>query len=158
MRFALALLLFGCGGPVEPESGWQPLHGAAYVTKNFGFTFYWVGPYGKYQTPEETGVEIDRLFWVEWCPAYEARWGFGLSRQQRQAALQRVSIQLFADWRIPGRGDPGYTMGIWWPWDHQIDSAMGAAMHWDAGMNRWSEGLQNLIHEWSHVFQGEYHP
>lgn len=157
MRYALALLLLSCGGPVQEEHGWQPLQGTSFVTPKYGLTFWWVGPAGKYATPEIAADEIDRLLY-EWFQIYEARFGFGLSRFSRQEYLQRIEIQLFADWKVPGNGDPGHTLGIWWPWEHQIDSAMLAPYHWDAGLNRWSEGLENLMHEWTHVFQGAYHP
>jgi len=150
------LFAIGCGGVIPEETGWRPLTGTPYVTKRHGLTFWWVGPGGKYSTPEEASDDIDRIF-LEWCPIYEARWGFALSRQQREAHLQRIDIQLFSGQKVRGNGQEGHVLGIWWPWEHQIDTAMAAPYHWDAGMNRWSEGLENLIHEWSHVFQGAYH-
>lgn len=156
MRYAVALLLVSCGGPVEKSHGWQPLHGDQYITPKYDLTFYWVGAAGAYQTPEQAAQAIDAAYF-EWQSLYEARWGYALDRFQRQQAIQRISIQLFADWRVPGNGDPGHTLGIWWPWERQIDSAMLAPYHRDLGLDRWSEGLENLMHEWSHVLQGDYH-
>lgn len=151
------MLLSSCGGVDETEVGWRPLHGTPHVAPKTGFTFYWVGPSGKYLTPEQTATEIDTLFF-DWCAVYEARWGFGLSRDQRKNHLQRIKIQLFQGNEIPGKSAKDHEIGIYWPWEHQVDVAMDAAHHWDRGLNMWSEGLQVLRHEWSHVFQGAYHP
>lgn len=156
LRFSI-LFILGCGGVVEQDVGWRPLEGDPYVTPKYGLTFYWVGPGGKYQTPEETASAIDAIV-IEWHQIYEARWGFSLSRDQRVAAIRRVDIQLFQSWKIRGNGHPGHTYGIWWPWQHQIDVAMATPAHLDTGLNVWSEGLQVLRHEWSHVLQGAYHP
>ena len=140
------------------EFGWRPLTGTAYITPKHGLVFCWVGPGGKYLTPEQTADEIDKIL-DEWFPIYEARWGFGLSRDQRRDHLQRITIQLFQGERVRGNSDNPelHTLGIYWPWQFQIDAAMAAPKHTDGGLNIPSEGLQVLRHEWCHVFQGAYH-
>ena len=156
---SVVTLLLSCGGVGEKDHGWQPLHGTSYVTPKYGITFYWVGPGGKYQTPEEVSSAIDELI-PDWYQIYEKKFGFALSREQRLSMIQRIDIQLFRGSAI--RGNTGSwsvdTLGIWWPWNHQIDVAMAAPYHWDTGLDVWSEGLQVLRHEWTHVLQGEYHP
>lgn len=156
---ALSLLLLSCGGPADKPHGWQPLHGSQHVTPKYGLTFYWVGAAGAYQTMEEAAKAIDAAYF-EWQGLYEAKWGYAIDRFRRQQAIQRISIQLFASSAIIGNTSDWSvdTLGIYWPWQHQVDVAMAAPLHWDAGMECWSEGLQVLRHEWSHVLQGAYHP
>lgn len=159
MRYALALLLVSCGGPADKPHGWQPLHGTPYVTPKYGLTFYWVGAAGAYQVPEDASKAIDAIYF-EWQNMYLSRWDSNLYPFQVHRAIQRVSIQLFASSAIIGNTSDWSvdTLGIYWPWHSQIDVAMMAPLHWDAGMNCWSEGLQVLRHEWTHVLEGEYHP
>ncbi len=159
MKYTLTLLLASCGGPADKPHGWQPLRGDLHVTPKYDLTFYWVGAAGAYQTPGEAALAIDQAY-LEWQGMYLSRWGGTLYPHQLQQAMRRITIQLFASSAVVGNTSDWSvdTLGIYWPWQDQIDVAMAAPMHWDAGMNCWSEGLQVLRHEWTHVLQGEYHP
>lgn len=161
MRVALAALLIplSCMQADGPEYGWRPLEGARHETPKHKLVFYWTGPGGIHATPESAAAQIDVLL-DEWHQLYEARWGYNLNRWQRRDHLRLFSIQLFQGERVRGNNPDGdtHTFGIYWPWQRQIDAALAAPRHWDSGMNVWSSGLQVLRHEWSHVFQGAYHP
>ena len=157
MRTLLVLVLAGCGGPIEPEIGWRPLMGEEHLTPKKGISFWWCGPCGSYTTPEEVGKAIDDLY-VEWLALDLERFGGNLSPSARLSAIQRIDIQLVNDWKVSGNGHDGYTMGIYWPWQHQIDIALAGPLRLDPWWGMLSEGLQGLRHEWSHVLHGAYHP
>jgi hypothetical protein len=154
-----AVAASGCSGPIDEEYGWQPLHGEKHTTPKSKFVFYWVGPYGLYQTPEDAGKAIDEAFF-EFYQMYQARHIREGTRQlaiyQVQDWLRGTDIQLYADWKVPG-ASKNYEYGIWWSYNNQIDTAMGAPMHWDSYVGAWSEGVQNLRHEWMHLTFGEGH-
>lgn len=159
MRLALLALLIGCGGPQEPQVGWQPLAGAEHLAPKTGLSFWWVGPGGAYATPEDAGRAIDAAY-VEWAAIDLAKWGGNLDPWTRLQTIRRIDIQLFTGSAVVGNTTDLslHTLAIYWPWQHQIDAAMAAPYHWDAGLGVWSVGLQCLRHEWSHVLHGAYHP
>jgi hypothetical protein len=152
---ALMAAFMSCGGVEEEEYGWQPLHGEKHVTAKNGLTFYWTGAYGQYQTAEQASLAIDEAF-LEWHQLYEAQHGFQPSRAVRTQHLQQISIQLFADWKVPGNSE-AYEYGIWWPWQHQIDSAIGTPHHYDPYLGIHTQGVEQLKHEWMHAVTGQGH-
>lgn len=154
----LCTFIAGCGGVEDPEVGWRPLEGVPYTTPKYGITFYWVGAGGAYWTPEDVSAAIDRIYF-EWLQFYEARFGFGLNRFQLLHVISRQKIQLFPGSRIRGNTtDPSvHTLGIYWAWEHQIDTAMGTPLHLDAWLGIYTEGLEQLKHEWLHVLRGASH-
>ena len=153
MRLLFCVLLAtGCGGPVDEEYGWQPLHGERHVTVKNGLTFYWTGPYGRYTSAAQVSLELDEVF-IDWLELYEVQHGYQVSRQLRTQAMQGIAIQLFADYKVPGPSDK-VEYGVYWPWEHQIDTAMGTPYHWDAYLGIHTEGLEQLKHEWTHVLAG----
>ena len=157
MRFSVALLLLGCGGPTDKEVGWQPLQGIEHKTPNYLISFWWIAPAGGVNTPEEAGVEIERVY-VDWLREYAAKWG---DREEWRLLLATlyVDIQLFPDSGIRGN-DPSldvHTLGIWWYDHNQIDVAQAAPYHWDSALGIYTQGLEVLKHEWTHCVRGWYH-
>lgn len=141
----LIIALTSCGGPQEPEIGWQPLTGTEYVSPKNEIHFWgrWSG--GAY---------------VEWASIDFAKFSGNLDPFTRLQAIRGIDIQLFTGSAVTGNTTDLnlHTLAIYWPWRHQVDAAMAAPYHWDAGLEVWSVGLQCLRHEWSHVLHGAYHP
>lgn len=155
MSLVRGLLLFGlaasgCSGVDEPEVGWRPLEGVQFKTPSYGIKFWWVGPAGGFNTPEQAGIEIERVH-SEWMKLYKEKWG-DLEEWELLMASIYVDIQLFASGAIRGNtGDRGvHTLGIWWYDHNQIDVAMAAPYHFDAGLGIYTQGLEVLKHEWTH--------
>ncbi len=156
---ALAVAITSCGGPEEPEVGWRPLEGTEYLTPKYGLSFWWVGPGGAYSTPEAAGEAIDKAY-QEWVGLDVVRYpDSNLSLQSRLQAIQGINIQLFTGSAVRGLDASGdvYTLGIYWPWQRQIDTAMATPYHYDEWLKIYTQGLEQLKHEWSHVLRGAGH-
>lgn len=159
MRFTIALLLASCSGGVDDkEVGWRPLEGVEHKTPNYWIPFWWIGPAGSCSTPEEAGVEIERVY-SDWRKEYIAKWG-DKENWQLILATYKVNLQLFPNTGIRGNStDLGiHTLGIWWYDHNQIDVAQAAPYHWDPALGIYTQGLEVLKHEWTHVVRGLYHP
>ena len=157
-KVSVALLLliapWGCyQRTVEP--GWQPLFGTqCWTPKGFEFYFYAGSPL--YPTPEAAGEAIDRIF-MEWAVWYQATYGDAWSYTLLPKVLPIV-IQLFPFSEIPGNDEDAVEIGIYWIEHAQIDIAMRARYHWDPAIGLYTQGLEVLKHEWTHVVKGAFHP
>lgn len=150
---AAVLLLVGCSQhTVEP--GWQPLGGTEYLTPR-GFSFWWMHGTSRYRTPEETGLEIDRLY-VEWNAWYTAKYHVA-QPWTLLAKLLTVDIQLMPWSEIPGNDEDAVEVGIYWEEHRQIDIAMASRLRYDGWIEAWSSGIEGLRHEWTHVIRGASH-
>ncbi len=154
----LPAALAACGGPTpEKKVGWQPLQGTEHKTPNYWIPFWWLGPAGGINTPDEAGVEIERLYSL-WMAFYKEKWA---DKEDWELIIKtyKVDIQLFPDYEIPASdGDlHSFRTGIWWYDHNQVDVAMAAPYHFDWAMGRYSEGLEVLLHEWTHCVRGAFH-
>lgn len=154
-------LLKGCSKVGVPEGGgWQPLHGTRYKTPRWFLEYWWTGPGGGIATPEEAGILIDSIY-DEWQEFYMDKWGRaeGLIGYEIILDTYKVAIQLFPGSAIPGTGYSLHytTVGIWWYDKNQIDTAMATPYHYDAALGRYTQGLEQLMHEWTHCTRGWWH-
>lgn len=153
----------GCARVDAPEVGWRPLTGVEQKTPNYWIPFWWDGPGGAFSTPEEAGIEIERVH-AAWMKYYDERWG-DMEDWELLMATIYVDIQLFTGGTIRGNDPSGdtHTYGIFWYDHNQVDVAMATPYHWDRSLGIYTQGLEVLIHEWSHCARAKrndiwFHP
>lgn len=152
----IAAMLGGAGcyeHTVKP--GWQPPFGERHYSPT-GFEFWFPGGTSLYPTAEKAGLEIDRIF-TEWAAWYQATYGDEWIFSILPKVLP-VTIQLFPFREIPGYYEDFVEVGIYWEIHKQIDVAMRARYHWDPAIGLYTQGIEVLKHEWTHVIRGPFHP